>query len=90
MEFTPENLAEKFCQELHEILTAEEVQEIVERNAENHDSMSCASHDFCDANVVMATAFQNLTGREILFDSDADILLWNDAWTIARNSNFNL
>lgn len=48
---------------------------------------TCASHDFCDANMNMAEAFADIVGREPLDDdgmSDASIELWNAAWGIAK------
>lgn len=43
----------------------------------------CASHEFCDANMLMLEAFQNL-GFEPNFDNDQHVALWNDAWAVAR------
>lgn len=52
------------------------------------DSSFCASHDFCDANMAMARAFEVLgipdpvggEGEE----KDAATDLWNEAWAIAK------
>ena len=53
------------------------------------DPYACASHDYCDANVVMAEAFAEVMGRDFLPDegapSDADCTLWNQAWHFARS-----
>lgn len=43
---------------------------------------ACASHDHCDANVVMLEAFEERFGREPNLDADTD--LFNAAWEIAR------
>lgn len=47
----------------------------------------CASHDYCDANMPMAAAFESVMGRPALPDdgpmSDDDMRLWNEAWAIA-------
>ena len=68
----------------------------------NYDYGSCASHDFCDANIVMADAFEQHAGRPVWLpcdaeegtcteaECDADLALWNDAWGIAKASGFAL
>lgn len=49
-------------------------------------STCCASHDWCDANMAMAEAFENL-GLDPLPDDEAErermTTLWNEAWTAA-------
>lgn len=49
---------------------------------------ACASHDHCDANVIMGDAFAAIMGRDFLPDdgapSDADCSLWNQAWNAAK------
>jgi hypothetical protein len=56
----------------------------------------CASHDFCDANVAMDSAFTHVMGRDLTCDDDvqnvpemaqlqeADHALWGAAWDYAR------
>lgn len=49
----------------------------------------CASHDFCDANMAMQEAWEEITGREIPFADDggmtqADCDLWGAAWEAAK------
>lgn len=41
---------------------------------------TCASHDFCDSNMVMDPAFRTIMGREIDPASEADAALWGAAW----------
>jgi hypothetical protein len=55
-------------------------------DAEGNDS--CATHDFCDANMLMDEAFTEAFGREIDLQSDADLSVWNAAWGMARASGF--
>lgn len=54
-------------------------------NAANGEGV-CASHDFCDANMVMLEAFEAIAGREIdpgtMTDADRDA--WSAAWNVAR------
>lgn len=44
---------------------------------------ACASHDFCDANVVMRLAFVAVMEREPDCNDREDTKLWNDAWESA-------
>lgn len=58
----------------------------------------CASHDYCDANMPMAAAFESVMGRPFLpvgFEtddaktpSDDDVALWNEAWHVATPAYF--
>lgn len=52
------------------------------------DQHVCATHDFCDANMVMAEAFKNVFGREVDINDDADTDLWNTAWDLAKAKGF--
>jgi hypothetical protein len=49
---------------------------------------ACASHDFCDANMVMQSAWESVMGREFLPHdrppSDDDVALWGYSWGIAK------
>ncbi|ABM97114.1 hypothetical protein [Methylibium petroleiphilum] len=94
-------LAMAFAAKLHEWLSPEEMAEVVARNAASTDPLVCASHDFCDANMAMAEAFEATQGREILFpsdvesgactqeQSDADLALFNSAWDLAKAAGFD-
>lgn len=44
----------------------------------------CASHDHCDANMVMDPAFTAVMGREADGASEADAALWSAAWDYAK------
>lgn len=80
-------LAHEFSETLRAELSEDDWREMRERNR-TYGAGVCASHDFCDANMVMEQAFSVITGRAILPDdgppSDADRSLWNDAWYIAK------
>lgn len=84
-------LAREFSARVRDEL-ANELPEILARNralrAEGGRS-SCATHDFCDANMLMADAFLAVTGREPDCESDADAALWSDAWDLAARYEFN-
>jgi len=49
---------------------------------------ACPSHDYCDANVTMVESFAEVCGEEMNLESDANITLWNDAWTLARRNDY--
>ncbi len=48
----------------------------------------CATHDHCDANMIMAAAFNQATGREFDADSEPDVGLWNMAWKLSFDREF--
>lgn len=88
--------AKAFCKLLREELSAEQMKEVIQRNLDESSDAICHSHDFCDANVVMADACEAL-GIEILFPADEpaeDLLqtqcnLWNEAWSLAKRADFD-
>lgn len=87
-------LAHGFARALAEDIGTEKVAEAVERNEtpKYKDSGSCASHDFCDANMTMLRAWEELFGSEPAFISDSEetesLDLMNRAWTFARTNHF--
>jgi hypothetical protein len=60
---TQERIADAFADVLRNWLTADQWAEMQTRNVDYSDGV-CASHDFCDANMAMAEAFETVTGRE--------------------------
>lgn len=78
-----EDLAFNFMMCLRAELTHQQWEEMREKNRTVPENV-CASHDYCDANVYMAIAFELTTGREPDPDSDADAELWSTAWNIAH------
>jgi len=48
----------------------------------------CASHNFCDANEIMAEAFEKIVGVELNIQLEEHKTLWNQAWTLAKNNKF--
>ena len=63
-------------------------------NAKNYGFMlagstACATHDYCDPNEAMWTAFENEVGHELDLQSSDDMDLVNEAWTIAKDHNFD-
>ena len=77
-------VAASFRYLLKEVLTDDQLAEVRRRNAtpEYAEHGCCASHDFCDANMVMLEAFERVMGHEPYLDSEADMRLINEAWKI--------
>lgn len=80
-------VAAAFSSILRETLTKDEMQEVIERNRSLINTTSCASHDFCDANELMAEAFTEV-GIEFDIDNDEQRMLWGAAWDIATRAEF--
>lgn len=81
---TAHALADEFVRLLHIELTAQEFAAVQMRNARQRDIHICHSHDYLDANEVMAQAFENLHGREVGVQDENDSSLWRAAWCVAR------
>lgn len=64
--------------------------EITDRNKtpDYRNTGSCATHDFCDANELMAEAFEEIEGREPDPSNYADAATWSQAWSIAAAHDF--
>jgi hypothetical protein len=77
-------IAEAFAEVLRQWLTREELETVRSRNACQSDPHVCHSHDFCDANMAMAPAFEQIVGREPDVASMADAALWSEAWDLAK------
>lgn len=73
-------LADFFDKLIRDELSESDYNEAVALNRDEENADICHTHDFCDANMVMAAAFERATGREIDLQSDADKALWNAAW----------
>lgn len=88
-----ESLAEKIARTFSDLLQEEigwaNLTTANKRNRTNRlyvETKSCASHDFCDANIIMAEAFQ---AHGVPADNeDEHITLWNEAWELAIAHEF--
>ena len=82
-------IASEFKDCMAETLQSEELQAI---DAENRKRSveTCASHDYCDANMVMNEAFERLELEVFGEDkmSEETAVLWNDAWSLAKSEGF--
>lgn len=84
-------LAREFARQLRAEIGDERMTIVNMKNATVPYAGSCASHDYCDANVVMMRAYTNLTGiaeADIRLDDEATVSLFNYAWDTARDNNF--
>jgi hypothetical protein len=86
-------LARAFADEVKESFSHAEFNRMLDMNKSSHaDEGICATHDFCDANMLMLNAFKKTFLREpaILTDADdeVDARLWGDAWAIAKAADF--
>lgn len=83
-------LAKAFDAELRAGIGAESYAEVIRRNRTPEYDGACASHDFCDANEIMDTAFVSVMGRSTIpddedaFISEEDTDLWNRTWNAWR------
>jgi hypothetical protein len=81
-------LSREFSKLLAGDLGLDIMQEVIKRNL-TYPPHTCASHDFCDANMVMDRAKENLKlGLDI--SSQADVLVWSRAWELAVTNKFYL
>lgn len=76
-------IAAAFVANLKAALTEQQFAEMQNLNAVA-DAGICHSHDYCDANEVMADAFFCVMGRELDTQSDEDRALWSDSWDYAK------
>lgn len=93
-------IAREFSKLMLEEIGADNLALVVAQNttdiAQGNDS-TCSTHDYCDANMVMDQAFQNILkrGNYMIEDDatdaqrDADTDLWNAAWTLSKHNQFN-
>jgi hypothetical protein len=79
-----DRIARDFVKLLRESLSRGQWIAMTHRNVANIGTGICASHDFCDANMPMADAFERHMGHTPEADSERDASFWNDAWQIAQ------
>lgn len=74
-------IAHRFAGNLLNDIGMNNLRTVIELNAAEPNAMVCHSHDFCDANMPMAAAFESIVGRApIDTESAEDASLWNAAW----------
>src|SRR5262245_47208839 len=83
---TDRMLADTFVRLLREQLTPEQFAKMRRLNAraEYANTGCCASHEFCDANMVMAEAFEEQGFATSDDDDTFATARWNRVWDLAR------
>jgi len=68
------------------------IEKIAAANRDEKSPGVCHSHDYCDANVLMAQALRSLTGIDAAargaWESPEVAALWNGAWDFAKTNGF--
>lgn len=96
-------IARQFVRNLIDELGADKVRLVAYRNSKQMHPNVCHSHDFCDANMIMDSAFIDCGFRtigdeydkeipddaELLKISDNNTPVWNAAWDIAKRASFD-
>jgi hypothetical protein len=82
-----QQLALQFSEILTEELGVATVIDICHAN-DKLSSDQCASHDYVDANMLMAEAFCLVVGRDVDLQNQQDVELWNKAWDHAKVEDF--
>lgn len=85
-----ESLARKFSAIMRDWLTPQQMAEVIRLNKTEAYLGACATHNYCDSNMAMAEAFESVIGREPDVSSDSDCDMWNHAWDIAQENEFNM
>ena len=81
-------IARKFSELLRLYISESGIRAIIERNKTPEYKDCCASHDFCDSNVFMTEAFEEVTKEEFEPQDTDQADLWNEAWRIAKEKEF--
>ncbi len=85
-------LAGQFADVLREWLTEAQWRQMRRLNTSPDYAESCASQDFCDANMAMDEAWKRAFGREPNVvgegpEVERECRLWNEAWSSAKASS---
>lgn len=84
---TAKELARRFDEVLRDHVTRQEYGEILRLNCKEEYKDSCASHDFCDANMVMLEAMKSFgIPEDMAVEDDQCHRLWQDAWKKWRSN----
>lgn len=85
-------LARAFSARINNDLDPYEIVEVIMRNRSEPESQVCHTHDFVDANMIMAEACRDigLDPEEAFGDAQSDISeTWSAAWALAKKLEFN-
>jgi hypothetical protein len=88
-------LARTFIGHIRTWLTTEELTIAISRNGDETDPRICHTQDFCDANMAMQSAFEDVQipapveMEDGTDEHEATCDLWNEAWKLAKAAEFN-
>lgn len=85
-----EVLAVEFSKTIREWLPLPELALTIARNHEEQDKRICHSHDFCDANMAMDSAWREVFGDPPDPSGEGWQDVWNRAWEKAKAADFKL
>lgn len=89
-----DKLAGRFAEDILTLIGLDALATVCDRNRTPQYVDACATHDFCDANMVMLAAWTAVVGAEPAFldaehadeaKATQDAELWDGAWEYARN-----
>lgn len=84
-------IAQAFSRGLRAFLDEDQMEAINRKNMHNPEYKECcATHDYCDANVVMLNAFESALGTEFDLREQYHVNLVNAAWDLAKIHRFKL
>ena len=81
-------LSAEFTRVVCESLTPDQMQSVRRINEERNDPHTCATHDFCDANMLMEEAWVSVVGELIDVNDEAQSVLWDKAWALSKANGF--
>jgi hypothetical protein len=77
-------VAKNFAKLLRKEIGEENFQEVLRLNATPEYRDCCASHNFCDANLLMWAALGHEEDDAIDPKDEEQTIFWNDAWNLAK------
>lgn len=87
-QFIIEHISAKFSEIVRTEFNGQELDNVNELNKHSDYKECCATQDYCDANELMAAAFEYVMKREINLQDQNDIELWNNAWDMSKENQF--
>ena len=81
------DLSKAFNLRIREELSEEEMAQVIADNS--MDSPVCHTHDYCDANESMISAFKDC-GMELELHDDDCVDLWNAAWLKSKAEEYRV
>lgn len=91
-------LSDEFSRLIVASFTPDQLAETIAKNHTPDYAGCCATHDYCDSNMVMNEAFENVMNREFIFFDDEkpetqeqhreDCHLFDSAWILSKSKDF--